>query len=168
MNKLENDALKDFFMKSIKQAEVSDAEKGMSEEFLRTFLDSLSSALSSYANTEIEVTTSSNDVMRVFSRMSRNVKNFDLDKRHMPIQDTYEPVSISFGFKNGMPLGQIGEYKPEPTAYFPVRVCYGSKEFCCSNHKEVEASLKTMVNDSMHQILKRIDSKKNSTQKIGQ
>lgn len=149
-----NEELVSFFKDSIHKAEKNEKEMKLAEDFLHEYVGSLSSALSSYSKADIEV-RSGDDLVTMFSKATSRIrKGVNSVTKIAPIQTTYAPQSITFGLKGEPAIGTIGEYKPDPTAYFPVQVCYGNRELSCSNHVEVESSLKVMANDSMGHIIK--------------
>ena len=151
-----NDELKDFFKATIQEAKTIESDRASAEEYLQQYSESFGASLSDYTGLHVEVTARTNALSN-FSAMAQRVgKNFML--HGLPnVQTTYTATNISFGIAGEPQIGQIGEYKPDPTSYFPVHICYGTKELCCSNRDEVEEGLKTMAQDSMGHILKALD-----------
>lgn len=151
-----NEELISFFKDSILKAEKNEKEKELAEEFLHEYAGSLSAALSAYSNADIEV-RAGDDLSTMLSKATSRIgKRIRCVTQSAPVQTTYSPQSITFGLKGRSAIGTIGEYKPDPTAYFPVQVCYGDRELSCSNHAEVASSLKVMANDSMGHIIKEL------------
>ena len=154
---MEDKELEDFFNNSIKKAESNAKGRTEASAYLSTFTDSLSATLSGYANADINVRCV--DEFDYASRLRRLFQDSQpLSLTPPKVQEKMGAKDFTIAVESRRPY-KIGSYIPDVVGYFPVTVAYGTKEISCDNMDEIKSALKTMVDDSMMQILEFIQGK---------